>query len=162
MSASATLAVRLKKLKEEYVKGNYRRVLMDGQKIIKQHPGCVPALIAFSRAVQLLQENEIPGDPRMIYRESRQALLNAIALDPKSVEALNELAYFVYTYEDSRRASAHFDSAIRLARAQLKEAYIGKIKCLSELGRDSEKKNVFAEAAAIFGKDLKLRAALNG
>lgn len=162
MSASDTLAVRLKKLKKEYVKGNYRRVLTDGRKIIKQHPGCVPALIAFSRAVQLLQEYEIPGDPRAIYRESRQALLNAIAIDPTSAEALNEFAYYVYTYEDSRRAIGRFDSAIRLARAQLKEAYIGKIKCLNELGRDGEKKNVFAEAAAIFGKDRELRAALIG
>ena len=161
MRESSVLVSQLEKLRDEYRKGRYDRVLARAKKVIDRNPGCVPALIYYSRAAQLVQEKEIKGDPKNVYRLSKQVLLDAIEIDPHAVEAHIDLAYYLYSYENSRSANARFDAAIKIASAQLKEAYVGKIKCLGELGRNDERKATYADAVAVFGKARDLKIALD-
>lgn len=160
MSKTAAVIRAMRKLKANYVKRNYARVLSDATEIVRRNPGCVPALIAYSRAAQLVQEREIRGNVKKVYTESKRVLQHAVAIDSASVEALNELAYYVRTYEDSKRASKHFDGAIKLSMAQLKEAYIGKLRCLTDNGQIAARRKLFAAAIAIFGNDRDLKTAI--
>jgi tetratricopeptide (TPR) repeat protein len=66
--------------------------------------------------------------------ESRQAFEAALAIDENYIPALLELAFFNHMVEDeSAEALPLFEKAIDLSLRHLREAVLGKMKCLEEL-----------------------------
>lgn len=81
------------------------------------------------------------------------AFEKALEIEPDYVPALIELGFFYYAIEDNAsRALPLFEAAVRIVRAQLTEAAVGKSGCLEELEGE--------EAAATFLNALHRRALL--
>ena len=99
-----------------------------------------------SDLIQLQGDRE--GTPTL--RDPKAGLLRAASLDQDSPAALIELGYFAYAVEDdSEAASGYFQKAIRLCRASLKVALLGRAKALAELERQVEAVASLKEAVAV-------------
>jgi lipopolysaccharide biosynthesis regulator YciM len=116
-------------------------------RLLKAGPLSAELLVWRAQMLQLAPEADV-ADPLAAAEES---LTQACALAPEAVEPRIEMGHFLYAVKD-RPADAlgQFEAAERLARAGLKDALIGKIKCLAQLGRQAEARAEMAIAAEIF------------
>ena len=123
------------------------------ERLLKEGPSSAELLVLRAQLLQLAPETHM-ADPLAAAEES---LAQACALAPDAVEPLIEMGHFLYAVKDRpANALTQFEAAERLARAGLKDALIGKIKCLAQLGRQAEARAEMATAAEIFPDDTDL------
>lgn len=123
------------------------------ERLLKEGPSSTELLVFRAQVLQLVPEVDM-ADPLAAAEES---LAQACALAPDTVEPLIEMGHFLYAVQDRPAdALSQFEAAERLARAGLKDALIGKIKCLAQLGRQVEARVELADAAQIFPDDTDL------
>jgi tetratricopeptide (TPR) repeat protein len=123
------------------------------ERLLREGSSSAELLVFRAQMLQLAPATDMP-DPLAAAEES---LAQACALAPDAVEPRIEMGHFLYAVKD-RPADAltQFEAAERLARAGLKDALIGKIKCLAQLGRQSEARAEMATAAEMFPDDTDL------
>lgn len=128
--------------------GNYAKAVDEGNALIKTYPYFTPLLVLKAQTIQLLEGDTTSAST---LEEAKEALMLAVDLDPKAVDALNELAFYLSAVEDDDAAALGlFERSIDLSKETLKEAFIGRIKCLLALEQRSEALACFKEALRFF------------
>lgn len=131
----------------------YSALIVKINDLLKIHPFFVPLLVLKGQALQLL-ENE-KGAYNL--REAKRVLTLATKIDPKAGDALSELGSYIYAIEgQSRRALGLFERSIHTSLESLKEAQIGRIKCLMDLGRWAHCERALRESRSFLGDDLEI------
>lgn len=144
----------LKEVEKLARRGDYKAALAMINDLLSQYPFDTRLLLLKGEIIQLLDENSPLGE----LKDARKALELAVKVDPKSIEALLELAYFYSAVEDNDlKALQLFDQAIQLCLTFLQEAYIGKIKSLTSSERKSEALKSIKEALRLFPDSEEIR-----
>ena len=120
---------------------------------LKEAPFSTELLVCRAQLLQLAPHAEV-GDPLAAAEES---LAQACTLAPDAIEPRIEMGHLLYAVQDRPADGlSQFEAAEGLARASLKDALIGKIKCLAQLGRRTEAGVELAHAAQVFPDDTDL------
>jgi tetratricopeptide (TPR) repeat protein len=120
---------------------------------LKEAPFSTELLVCRARLLQLAPRAEV-SDPLAAAEES---LVQACALAPDAIEPRIEMGHLLYAVQDRPADGlSQFEAAEELALTSLKDALIGKIKCLAELGRHAEADVELAYAAQVFPDDTDL------
>jgi tetratricopeptide (TPR) repeat protein len=115
----------------------YESAISEADKVLRLSPHNVPMLLLKARAIQLLDDNESIN--KYSIKFVKDVLLMARTADPRSIDALNELAFYVFAVEDNdTKAIGLFDKSVALAIENLREAYTGRIKCLTDMDKLTE------------------------
>jgi tetratricopeptide (TPR) repeat protein len=123
------------------------------ERLLEEEPNSTELLVYRAQLLQLAPS--VPAsDPLAAAEES---LAQACALAPDNPEPRIEMGHFLYAVQNRPAAAlSYFEAAERLAREELKDALIGKIKCLVELGRAAEARGDLAASMQIFPDDTDL------
>lgn len=144
----------LKEVEKLAKRGNYEVALIKVNDLLSQYPFDTRLLLLKGEIIQLLDEDSPLGE----LKDARKALELAVKVDPKSIEALLELAYFYSSVEDNDlKAIQLFDQAIQLCLTFLQEAYIGKIKSSVNSERRSEALKSIKESLRLFPDSEEIR-----
>lgn len=123
------------------------------ERLLKEAPFSTELLVGRAQLLQLAPRAEV-NDPLAAAEES---LARACALAPDAIEPRIEMGHLLYAVQDRPADGlAQFEAAGELARAALKDALIGKIKCLTQLGRHAEAGTELAWAAQLLPDDTDL------
>lgn len=153
ITSHAKIVNELKELKTLQRKLRFGAVVTKANTLLKVHPYLVPALVAKARAIQMLEEGELSLGT---LDEAKDSLTLAVDLDPAAGGAVNELAYFLFAIWDrSNQALGLFERSLSISLEALRDAHIGRIKCLMDLERWSSCERALKEARRIFPSDLK-------
>jgi tetratricopeptide (TPR) repeat protein len=134
MKSTAEFKRRLEKIRRLCDKKQHARAFEETTQLLKHTPDNPQILILWANLLQLQEEEKGPG-----LEEAKGALQRAVDLDDQSPSAWIELGYYLYALEDDNKAALKcFDEAVALARRLLKEALVGKVKALEDLGRAEE------------------------
>ena len=137
-------------------KRRYPEIVKVTRRLLSEFPGVVPLLVYKAMAIQQLDE-EAAGRLATL-GEAFDALSLAVELDPQSVDALTELGFYLYAIQnDANRALDVFERGIRIGAQSLREAYVGRVKCLLELRRRSAAARALSEATRLFPRDKAIR-----
>lgn len=86
--------------------------------------------------------------------EVEQALTSACALDDTNIAALLEMGHFIDAVRDRPgHALERFTAAAALAASSLKDALLGRARCLLQLGERAAAEEVLREAQRCFPED---------
>lgn len=123
------------------------------ERLLKEAPFSTELLVCRAQLLQLAPQAEASNP----LASAEESLAQACALAPHAVEPRIEMGHLLYAVQD-RPADGlgQFEAAEGLARTALKDALIGKIKCLAQLGRHAEAAVELACAAQIFPHDTDL------
>lgn len=147
MSARDSLHQKLKEIEKLSKQGNYEAALVKINDFLSEYPYITRLLLLKGEIIQLLDEDS----PLAELKDARKAFELAMEVDPKSIEALLELAHFYSAVEDNDlKAIQFFDQTIQLCLMLLQEAYIGKIKTLINSERKSEALELIKAALKLF------------
>jgi tetratricopeptide (TPR) repeat protein len=123
------------------------------ERLLAEGPCSTELLVSRARLLQLSSHSPDEADA-------------ADPLAPEGIEPRIELGYFLYAVRDrTAEALGHFEDAERLACNLLKDALMGQLRCLAELGRADELQATLADAVQLFPDDLDvglLQAELEG
>ncbi|WP_152629976.1 hypothetical protein [Haliangium ochraceum] len=110
-------------------------------------------LVCRARLLQILPQEAV-DEPLAAARES---LAHACALSPEAIEPRTEMGHFLFAVLN-RPADAleQFELAEQLARNSLKNALIGKLKCMAQLGRGDAARSELAALGPVFPDDTEL------
>jgi tetratricopeptide (TPR) repeat protein len=123
------------------------------ERLLKEAPFSTELLVCRAQLLQLAPQAEV-SNPLAAAEES---LAQACALAPDAIEPRVELGHLLYAVLDRPADGlAQLEAAERLARVALKDALIGKIKCMAQLGRHAEARIELTSAAQIFPDDTDL------
>jgi Tfp pilus assembly protein PilF len=112
-------------------------------------------LIKKGELIQLLPEASELGE----LSDAQKALELALEIDPKSVEAILELAHFYSAVLDQEReAEKLFDQAVQRCSEFLEEAYRGKIQSLVSRGKSVEARRWVQKAQKLFPASVDIGA----
>lgn len=132
----------------------FREAIVSAEKLLAKHPYFVPVLVLRARAIQLLEDDS--RYPRL--EDAKRSLVLATRIDPTAVNALNELAFYTFAVEDdSETALALFDRSISIGLKYVREAYLGRIKALVDLGKADRYRKSMREVRRLLCEDLGLR-----
>ncbi len=133
----------------------YASIVAKTTSLLDAYPYFVPVLVLKAQAIQLVDKDV--GSSGL--EEAKRVLRLAVELDPKSLDALNELAHFLFAVEDrSDEAVKLFERSIAMGLQTLREAYVGVIRCLMELDRWRSCEKALGEAGRIWARDLEIAA----
>jgi len=123
------------------------------ERLLVEAPFSTELLVCRAQLLQLAPHAEVSNP----LAAAEVSLAQACALAPEAIEPRIEMGHLLYAVQD-RPADGlgQFEAAEGLARAALKDALIGKIKCLAQLGRHSEAGVELSCAAQIFPDDTDL------
>ena len=139
-----------------YEKRRYAEVVKMARLYSSRYPGVVPLLVLKAMAIQQLDEKA--AGRLATLDEAQDALSLVVELDPQSVDARNELGFYLYAMQnDAHRALDVFVRSIGIGTEQLREAYVGRVKCLLELRRRRAAARALSEAGRLFPRDTALR-----
>ncbi|MFQ5873858.1 MAG: hypothetical protein ACE5JL_08660, partial [Dehalococcoidia bacterium] len=129
-------------------KGDYPALVARADNLLRSHPYSVQLLVLKAQALQLLEDVDTPTP----LTEAKRLLALAVTLDPKAVDALNELAFYTFAVEDqTKKALDLFERAMRTSLESFKEAQIGKIQCLLDLDRWSDCERALRDTRRVLG-----------
>lgn len=133
--------------------GRFGEALTLVERLLEEGPSSTELLVWRARLLQLAPQAEV-DDP---LAAAEGSLKQACALAPDTVEPRIEMGHFLYAIQDRpAEALSQFEAAEELARSGLKDALIGKIKCLAQLGRGVEARRELDRAAQLFPDDTDL------
>jgi tetratricopeptide (TPR) repeat protein len=131
---------------------NYESALRLTKNLLSDFPYSVEILIKYAKLIQLMDKDNLQDYPSL--EESMKSLLAAYILSDKSIDARIELGYFEYALKDSaNEAIKYFNEAEEIAKAGLKSAMIGQIKCHLDISNIPDAKEVIEKAKMIFPND---------
>lgn len=143
---------RLSELDELHARREYEAAYDLVVDLLGQQPHSADLLVKRAKLEQLLDRDEPGGGVSL---ESVRAHLEAAhLLQPRAVEPLLELGHLAYAVEDDPEAGLRsFEAARESAESALREALLGKIKCLIEVGEPTLALAEIEAAAACFDSD---------
>jgi tetratricopeptide (TPR) repeat protein len=148
MSQVASLKRGLSHVWKAWREERFDLALNEVNRLLEKRPDNSQLLVLRAELAQLQED----GGPSL--REVREELTLAVALDPRSPNALIELGYFHSAVEDdAEAASKSFRKAIKLCRDLLKEALLGQAEVLLELERDDEARTCLLEAVQLISSN---------
>jgi lipopolysaccharide biosynthesis regulator YciM len=123
------------------------------ERLLKEAPFSTELLVRHAELLQLAPQAKVSNP----LAAAEASLAQALALAPDAIEPRIEMGHLLYAVQD-RPADGldQFEAAEELARAALRDALIGKIKCLAQLGQHAEAGVELASAAQIFPADTDL------
>lgn len=150
------LKKRINKIQILRKKEEYSKILKEVELLLDEFPYITSLLVLKSVLIQALDDEESIKLWKL--KDAKEALEQAVKIDEKSIEALNELAFYIYAVEDdSEKALVFFERSINYCKEFLEEAYSGKIKCLVEVGKKDEALKCIEEAFRIFPDSQELK-----
>jgi tetratricopeptide (TPR) repeat protein len=141
-----TLQQKMKEIENLSMQGDYEAALALLNTFLSEYPFVTRMLIKKGELIQLLPEASELGE----LSDAQEALELAVEIEPKSVEAILELAHFYSAVLDQEKESEKlFNQAIQLCFEFLEEAYLGKIESLISRG-SAEARQWSQEAQELF------------
>jgi tetratricopeptide (TPR) repeat protein len=135
--------------------GNYEAAFVLLERLLSEYPFVTRLLIKKGELIQLLPEASELGE----LSDAQKTLELAVEIDPQSVEAILELAYFYSAVLDREKESEKlFDRAIQRCFEFLEQAYLGKIQSLMSRGRSVEARQWFQEAQKLFPTSMDIKS----
>jgi tetratricopeptide (TPR) repeat protein len=138
---------KIKEIEDLSMKEDYETALILLESLLSEYPFVTQMLIKKGELIQLLPETSESGE----LSDAKKALELAVEIDPKSVEAILELAYFHSAVLDQEKeAEKLFDRMIQICFEFLEDAYHGKIQSLINRDRREEANQWIQEAQKLF------------
>ena len=138
---------KMKEIEDLSAQEDYGAALTLLERFVSKYPFVTRMLIRKGELIQLLPETTELGE----LSDAQNALEMAVEIDPKSVEALIELAHFYSAVLDrDLEAEKRFDQAIERSREFLEEAYRGKISTLISRGENVAAYQCLQEVQSFF------------
>lgn len=142
---------KIKEIEDLSMKKDYETALILLESLLSEYPFVTQMLIKKGELIQLLPETSELGE----LSDAQKALELAVEIDPKSVEAILELAYFHSAVLDQEKeAEKLFDRTIQICFEFLEDAYRGKIQSLISCDRREEANQWIQEAQKLFSASL--------
>ena len=154
MTELKLLQQKMKEIEDLSVQGDYEAAVILLESLLAEYPFVTRMLIRKGELIQLLPEASERGE----LSDAQEALELAVEIDPQSVEAILELAYFHSAVLDQEMEAAKlFDRAIQLCFEILEEAYLGKIQNLINRGRSIEARQWIQGARKLFPTSVDMK-----
>lgn len=145
---------KIKEIEDLSTKEDYETALILLESLLSEYPFVTQMLIKKAELIQLLPETSELGE----LSDAQKALELAVEIDPKSVEAILELAYFHSAVLDQEKeAEKLFDRTIQICFEFLEDAYRGKIQSLISRDRREEANRWIQEAQKLFPASVDIK-----
>jgi tetratricopeptide (TPR) repeat protein len=146
---------KMKEIEDLSAQEDYEVALTLLEHLLSEYPFVTQMLIKKGQLIQLLPEASELGE----LSDAQKALELALEIDPKSMEAILELAHFYSAVLDQEReADKLFDQAVQRCSEFLEEAYRGKIQSLVSRGKSVEARRWVQKAQKLFPASVDIGA----
>ena len=138
---------KIKEIEDLSMKEDYEAALILLESLLSMYPFITQMLIKKAELIQLLPEKSDLGE----LSDAQRILELAVEIDPKSAEAILELAHFHSAVLDQEKeAEKLFDRTIQICSEFLEDAYRGKIQSLIDRDRREEASRWIQAAQKLF------------
>lgn len=124
---------KLRLVKSFLRRGNYATALRGVCALLRDKRMAASSYLLLQRSI-LMQLVDLPGDGKQNLENIEASLRDAVALDPSSVEAREELGWFLCNVQNKVKEARHiFTEVIRLCQDYLESALLGYAECTYDI-----------------------------